>query len=54
MNEIKEKMTVLARNIRRLKQCVTCERNPKTCGCDDADEDANGMCVKWAERKEEQ
>lgn len=53
MSEIKAKITVFAMNLRRLKQCVTCGRNPETCGCDDADEDASGMCMKWVERKEE-
>lgn len=39
-------------DIKRLMQCVTCERNPRDCGCDDSDEDENGLCTKY-ERKEE-
>lgn len=41
------------KDIDRLMQCITCERNPQTCGCKDEDEDSEGMCVCWAERKEE-
>ena len=51
MSEKKAEITVLA-NLRRLKQCVTCGRNPETCGCTESDEDANGMCMQWSERKE--
>lgn len=52
MREIKAEITALERFIRRLKQCVTCGHNPKTCGCNDADEGANGMCTKWVDREE--
>lgn len=50
------------RDIKRLMQCVTCERNPRDCGCDDSDEDENGidfndvvkkMIEKLEERKKE-
>lgn len=40
------------RDIERLIQCITCKNDPETCGCDDKDEDSEGMCVCWAERKE--
>ena len=32
---------------RRLEQCIVCENDPRTCGCDDEDEDENGMCVQF-------
>lgn len=31
----------------RLLQCVTCQNNPDNCGCDDKDEDNNGLCVRY-------
>lgn len=34
-------------DLKRLKQCVTCTMNPETCGCNEKDEDTNGMCQKW-------
>lgn len=37
-------------DIDRMMQCVTCVHNPETCGCDDADEDKSGMCMKWTRR----
>lgn len=39
-------------DIKRLMQCLTCGKSPRDCGCDDSDEDSEGMCKKW-ERKEE-
>ena len=30
---------------RRLEQCIVCEHDPKTCECDEEDE--NGMCVQF-------
>ena len=53
MNEIKAKITVLERNFRRLHQCLTCVHNPETCGCTEADEDANGMCMKSTKKRKE-
>ena len=47
-----EKELLTEDEIERLMQCVTCEKSPRDCGCDDSDEDENGMCIKW-ERKEE-
>ena len=45
MNEsLKEMFENLAR---RLDQCIVCEHDPRTCGCDDEDEDENGMCVQF-------
>ena len=48
----KEERRMTEHDIERLMQCVTCGRNPRDCGCDDSDEDEDGMCTKW-ERKEE-
>lgn len=39
--------------IARMMQCVWCKNDPETCGCTDDDEDENGFCRQWAERKEE-
>lgn len=47
-----EKELLTEHDIERLMQCVTCEKSPRDCGCDDSDEDEEGMCIKW-ERKEE-
>lgn len=45
MNEsLKEMFENLAR---RLEQCIVCEHDPRTCGCDDEDDDENGMCVQF-------
>lgn len=45
MNEsLKEMFENLAR---RLDQCIVCENDPRTCGCDEEDEDENGMCVQF-------
>lgn len=30
---------------RRLGQCIVCENDPRTCDCDEEDE--NGMCVEF-------
>lgn len=45
-------MNTLIIDLLRLKQCITCANDPADCGCDDSDEDENGMCTKW-KRKEE-
>lgn len=45
-------LAMLRYNLRRLKQCIECGQNPECCGCDDSDEDENGMCTQWV-RKEE-
>lgn len=47
-----DSITMLRYNFRRLKQCLTCGQNPEVCGCDESDEDENGMCKQWV-RKEE-
>ena len=31
----------------RLIQCITCARDPETCGCTEANEDENGFCTEW-------
>lgn len=36
---------------KRLMQCVACARNPKECGCDNRDEDENGMCKQYLPRR---
>ena len=36
---------------RRLSQCILCVNDPILCGCIDTDEDENGMCKKYVERK---
>ena len=36
-----------AKDKSRLMQCVTCQNNPDNCGCDDNDEDENGLCKKY-------
>ena len=38
--------------IERLMQCVTCGHDIDKCKCTDEDEDENGMCTKWVERKD--
>jgi hypothetical protein len=43
-------LTTMVRNVRRLTQCMTCRHDPEECGCDDSDEDENGMCKKWMRR----
>ncbi len=40
-------------DIERMMQCVTCGCDINKCHCTEADEDENGMCTKWVERKEE-
>lgn len=35
----------------RLFECLTCENDPMTCNCTDADEDEERSCTKWKERK---
>ena len=35
----------------RLKQCVRCENTPNSCGCSEKDEDENGFCNRYKERK---
>ena len=43
-----ESLKAVFENIaRRLDQCIVCEHDPRTCGCDDEDEDENGMCVQF-------
>lgn len=37
---------------KRFCQCVTCGKDPAKCGCDERDEDANGMCKQWERRAE--
>ena len=37
----------------RLMQCVTCKHDPAECRCDESDEDADGMCKRYEQRKEE-
>lgn len=32
----------------RLFQCITCKHDPKTCGRDESNEDANGFCKDYA------
>lgn len=32
---------------KRLCQCITCKHNPEVCGCDESNEDENGMCKEW-------
>lgn len=39
--------------IHRLEQCITCRRDPKTCGYTDEDEDSEGMCIYWTAKKDE-
>ncbi len=31
----------------RLLQCIFCAKNPRTCNCTEADEDENGMCLRY-------
>ena len=35
------------REKQRLIQCITCARDPETCGCTEANEDENGFCTEW-------
>ena len=41
----------IAYNIARLMQCIECKNDPEYCGCTDDDEDDDGFCKKWEERK---
>ena len=34
----------------RLIQCIFCAKDPRTCNCTEADEDENGMCLKYERR----
>lgn len=34
----------------RLIQCIFCAKDPRTCNCTKADEDENGMCLKYKRR----
>lgn len=34
----------------RLIQCIFCAEDPRTCGCDEKDEDEHGMCKKAKRR----
>ena len=36
----------------RLTQCIFCSNVPRRCGCTEADEDENGMCLKFKRRGE--
>ena len=40
-------------DLKRMKQCIDCARDPETCGCTDKDEDENGMCKKCLPRRED-
>ena len=31
----------------RLLQCVFCQRDPANCGCDENNEDENGLCKNY-------
>lgn len=37
---------------KRLFQCASCKNDSTTCGCDESNEDDNGMCEKWERRAE--
>lgn len=47
---MKDVIAMLKYNISRLMQCIKCRYDPEECGCDELDEDENGMCKKYAER----
>lgn len=34
-------------DIERLLECLTCKREPLTCGCTEKDESEDGSCVKY-------
>lgn len=38
----------------RLLQCIFCMKNPRTCNGTEADEDENGMCLKYERGAEAQ
>lgn len=44
---------MIANDIKRFIQCLTCGCDINKCNCTEADEDEHGMCKKWIERKEE-
>ena len=31
----------------RLMECISCDKDPETCGCDDNDENERGFCTKY-------
>lgn len=37
----------------RLTQCIFCAKDPRTCNCTEADEDENGMCLKYERSTDE-
>lgn len=47
-------LSVRMNDLKRLKQCVACDRNPETCGCSEADEDKDGMCQKYVRRQQDE
>lgn len=36
----------------RLLQCIFCMKDPQICNCTEADEDENGMCLRYERRAE--
>lgn len=38
----------------RLLQCIFCAKDLRTCNCTEADEDENGMCLRYERRAEAQ
>lgn len=39
-------------DFRRLMECITCQHDPKTCGCTESDEDEKGHCQKYKGRED--
>ena len=48
VDRVKDVISELSMNDKvRLLQCVFCQHDAVICGCDETDEDANGLCKKY-------
>lgn len=45
--ELLKSLPIPKKDKARLLQCVFCKRNSITCGCDETDENKNGLCQKY-------
>ncbi|MCR5755540.1 MAG: hypothetical protein K6G30_12115 [Acetatifactor sp.] len=43
-------LLVRMNDLKRMKQCIGCMRDPENCGCTEKDEDENGMCKRCLPR----
>lgn len=53
MMMLRKWLLVRMNDLKRMKQCISCMRDPETCGCTEKDEDKNGMCKNHIAKVEE-